>query len=660
VVSRILARKLSRDLWRQRWQFLAVALIIAIGIAVYVAASDAYRNLQQSFDRAYATQLLPDAILSGPGAADLRDQAQELPGEPVVAARRQGDVGIRINGHTLLGRVVGMPAQRQPAVSRLAVRSGSLPGAGEVVVEQHLTDHYRLRPGDTVQLLTPTGWRTMRVSGSALSTEYFWPARSQQEIMTTPEHFGVVFATDRDVQEVLADPVDQLLLYARDRDAAPALTSSASRLAQTEGLLFASRDDQPSYRALQDDVEAVGTFANLLPWLFLAAAVLGTYVLLSRLVAAQRAVIGTLAANGVSSRSLRQHYLAYGVAAGLAGAVPGLVGGYYLGGWFTTQYTDALGLPLHVTSLHPVSLVVGAAVGTAAAALAAWAPARAAARTSPAEAMRVSLPGVHGGLSLAERIAPPLRRLPARWRMTLRGILRNRRRTVLTVLGVAVSVSLVMVFAGLRDTVATVIDRQYGAIQLEDAEVRTAPDAAAAVLTALRADPGVAAAEPFGRYDVTLGAAGRQYQTLLLALPPETQMHRFTSGDSERTLPAEGVLLGQGARETLGVEVGELITVAVTQTGQRLPERVVGLVDEPMNPVAYMSMRHLSQTTAAPAPSGVLLKLKSAAAEETVSGRVAAMPGVVAYLSTATVATAMRETFTLYDALVGLMLAFAA
>jgi putative ABC transport system permease protein len=36
------------------------------------------------------------------------------------------------------------------------------------------------------------------------------------------------------------------------------------------------------------------------------------------------------------------------------------------------------------------------------------------------------------------------------------------------------------------------------------------------------------------------------------------------------------------------------------------------------------------------------------------------MPGVVAYLSTATVATAMREAFTLYDALVGLMLAFAA
>ena len=53
------------------------------------------------------------------------------------------------------------------------------------------------RQQDTIELLSPTGWRSMRVSGSALSTEYFWPARSQQEILTTPEHFGVVFVTAR-------------------------------------------------------------------------------------------------------------------------------------------------------------------------------------------------------------------------------------------------------------------------------------------------------------------------------------------------------------------------------------------------------------------------------------------------------------------------------
>lgn len=86
MVSRILLQKLRRDLWRQHWQFLATVVVIGIGVAVYVAATDAYANLQQSFDRAYATQLLPDVVISGPGASGLHDTARDT-------SRRPGDRG---------------------------------------------------------------------------------------------------------------------------------------------------------------------------------------------------------------------------------------------------------------------------------------------------------------------------------------------------------------------------------------------------------------------------------------------------------------------------------------------------------------------------------------------------------------------------------------
>ena len=66
MVNGVLSRKLRRDVWRQRTQFLAVVVVVAIGIAVFVAASDAYRNLKDSFATAYASQRLPDVVLSGP------------------------------------------------------------------------------------------------------------------------------------------------------------------------------------------------------------------------------------------------------------------------------------------------------------------------------------------------------------------------------------------------------------------------------------------------------------------------------------------------------------------------------------------------------------------------------------------------------------------
>jgi putative ABC transport system permease protein len=101
VVSGVLARKLRRDVWRQRTQFGAVVVIVAIGVAVFVAANDAYRNLKDSFATAYATQRLPDVVLSGPNADALVNDAARLPGEPVVTTRTQQDSGARIADHTL-------------------------------------------------------------------------------------------------------------------------------------------------------------------------------------------------------------------------------------------------------------------------------------------------------------------------------------------------------------------------------------------------------------------------------------------------------------------------------------------------------------------------------------------------------------------------------
>ncbi|KZS59631.1 hypothetical protein A4G27_12300 [Mycobacterium kansasii] len=651
-MSRILLRKVRRDLWRQRSQFLAAAVVMGIGVAVFVGATDAYANLQQSFARVYATQLLPDVVISGPGVFGLDEAARNLPGHPSIGLRQQADVSIRINGRTLFGRAVGVPVATQPTVSKLALRSGALPARGSVLVDEHLAAHYALHPGSTVELLGTSGWHPVSVSGSAVSTEYLWPARSRAETVTTPEYFGVVFVPAPDMVQFAARPAAQLLAYAHDRDQAPALVTAATELARSHGLVVTSRDELPSYSFLRDGMGSVRKFARLLPWVFLVAAVVGTQVLLSRLVVAQRAVIGTLSANGLSGRKILGHYLTYGVAVGLVGATAGILGGYVLGGWYTAQYTQALGLPQRATSLYPSSLIIGAVASAAASALAAWAPARAASRMTPAEAMRISPPSVRGRISIAERLLPPLRRMPTRWRMTVRGITRNRRRTILTVAGVVSSVCLVMVFAGMRDTVNGVIDRQYGEVELQDAQVITAAGAADAVAGTLRADPQVATAEPFTRLDVSVQGRNKPYDTLLIALPRATQMHRFTSGRSSRSLPTDGVLLGKGLRAILGVAVGDPISITNAQNGIRLEQSVAGFVDEPMSPVVYVA----SEQVPALAPSGVLLKLAPGINQNVKGQDVTTLPGVVAYVPTDSISATVRTSFSLYNVLVALTL----
>jgi putative ABC transport system permease protein len=657
-VSRTLRRKVRRDVGKEFWRFSAIAVVVAIGVAVFVAATDGYRNLDQSFTRAYAAQKLPDAVLSGPGVAELRSRALAMPGNPLVEVRHQADVGIRINGHALYGRAVGIPESAQPSVSTLDLRGGSLPHTGQLLVEQHLIDHYHLHPADSVELLGDHGWQAFTVSGSALSTEYLWPARSSQEILTTPEDFGVVFMPDSAVEQLLPRPIEELAVYARDRSDANALVAATGDLARSTGAQFVPRDQQASYRTLQDDVTQFGTLARILPWLFLAAVVLSTYVLLARIVAAQRAVVGTLVANGLSPAELRRHYLGYGLACAVMGIPPGLIGGYLLGEWITLKYTEALKLPLHVTSMHPVTYVLAAVAAAAVALLAAVMPAEMAARMQPAEAMRVAPPMDGGRRSLIERLVPAVNRLPARWRMMLRAILRNRRRTIFTAVGVAVSVILVMVFAGMRDTLPGMVHRQFGQIERQDGEVVVSAPAER-VIASLHADPDVTAAEPYSSKDVTVSAGPRRYQTLLIGLDAHTRMHAFTAQSGSDSLSDDGVLLGVGLRDLLSLKVGDDIAVTMPQSGHRIRERVAGFVDEPFSPVVYISTQRLNTDAGRVPNNGVLVTLRPGANSRAAGDAIAAVPGVVAYRSTTALASTMRDAFSLYDTLVGIMLAFA-
>jgi putative ABC transport system permease protein len=345
--------------------------------------------------------------------------------------------------------------------------------------------------------------------------------------------------------------------------------------------------------------------------------------------------------------------------AGVSAAVPGIAAGYWLGGWFTGLYTEAIGLPLKVVSLHPASLVIGPAAGILAAALAAWGPARAAAAVPPAEAMRVT-PSGHGRRSWLEAVVPPLRRLPARWRMVVRGLGRNRRRTLFTIVGVAVPLSLVMVFAGLRDTVSDVLDRQFAHVDVADGQLYAVPGQAERLLEAARADASVAVVEPFARAPAALASADQRYDTLLLALPSDVTLHRFTDRDgSDLSLSDDGgLLLGEGLRRLLDLKVGDSVSVNLAD-GTRLSEPVAGFVDEPMTPIAYVSLAHLDAVAGGPTTNGALVRLEPGADQEAAAHRLGALPGSAAYFDNAQAEATMRESFDLMDVLLGVMLAFA-
>lgn len=651
----VLRRAIPRDLRRHRWQYVAIGATVAIGVALFAASNDAFTNLQASYARTYERLAFADMTVTGGDVAGFVEQARTVDGVAEVVDRRRADVPIRIGGeHSLLGRVSEIPDDGRPLVDRLDIVEGSTAtaGSGSVVLERHLAEHFALGPGDVVEMYSAGSWAPFDVSGVAASAEYIWPARSRQDVLTSSDDFGVAFASG-DVVDEVASATEQQALIRFDPGADPvAVEARLRQLADGSGASSVElRADQPSNAALQEDVAGFGEISFLFPVLFLGSAAMATFVLQGRLIRSQRAQIATLRANGLSTSTVVAHHLAEGVVVTGVAGVAGLVVGLPLGRLVTGVYTDAISVPDTVTNFHWTTVVVALLLAAATGLIATAAPAIAAARTTPGEALRGEVPTGGGGRSLIERLVPPLHRLPARWRMTLRGIGRNKRRAATTGIGVVLALTLVLASWGMVDTVDILLERQFGTIQLQDAQLVVSGSAASAIADIERV-PGVDRVEPVLDVPVTIGFDGASYATELIALEPDTQMHSFGSAG----LPDSGFVVGRSLASVLGVTTGDVVVVDVGAATITAP--IVSFVDEPLGTLVYTSLPSAESVVGPSAVDSLLVTFTEGADTAAMRETLSAVPSVIAYVDSRGLYDTARGLLSLFYAFVAVMLVF--
>ena len=665
---RLLRRSLRRDL-RARWaQFAAVGVTIVLGVALFGASFDAFQNLTASYQKMYQELSFADLVAAGGPVQEVAAAGSAVPGVDATTVRAVGEVPVRIGAHDQLARIIGLPADGRPAVDGVLVMRGTNldPARGDqVLVEQHLAGARNLEPGDTMDVMTADGWRTVTVAGIVASPEYLWPARSRQEVLTPFDQWGVLFGPGALVEALPPTTIQRQVLFTLVQDAPDGALGALESAALGAGAVSTEpRDQQPSSSALQEDVNGFGELSIAFPAMFLLAGALALAVLLGRMVASQRAQIGMLLATGFARRAILRHYLTFGLLVGLVGSVLGVILGSLAAATISRLYTATISVPITVIQVRPLTIAMGLVMGTVAGAAAAYLPARRAARTSPAEAMRGELPAGHGTVSLVERLVPPVRRLPTRWLVSLRGLGRSPRRTMSTILGIALATMLILVSWGMIDTVQVLLDRQFGLVQRQDAAVLLAtPMPAAELGTTLLVD-GVAAAEPELDAQGAIVHGDARYATTIVGLLPDTTMHGFIAPDgSTLALPERGILLGAAMRDRLHVGIGDDVDVDLGGGNVTLLP-VAGFVDEPFGTYAYASLGTVAtltgQAASDPQVSSALVRYRQGADPTAVADRLGALPGVAAVVASRGLYDLAQQLMGLFYVFVGVMLVFGA
>lgn len=227
----------------------------------------------------------------------------------------------------------------------------------------------------------------------------------------------------------------------------------------------------------KQDTERMDALSVVVPLFFFLVAILVTMTSMTRLVESDRQYIGTLKALGYGNGAIAARYLAYAVSASLLGGIAGVFAGYnvfprVIFSAYSIMYT----LPPIIIKYDVFYSVTSTLIAVACAAIPALAVCLKSVISAPAQLMRPASPP-KGKRTLIEHITPVWKRLNFSQKVAVRNLFRYKKRFIMTVVGVAGCTALMFTGFGLRDSITTIVAKQYDTIHQYDLKIDLKKDA---------------------------------------------------------------------------------------------------------------------------------------------------------------------------------------
>jgi putative ABC transport system permease protein len=598
---RSLDRKLLRDLWHLRGQVFATALVVACGVASFVAMRSTYDSLLSSRDRYYTEYRFADIFANLKRAPEpTRRQLSEIPGVAEVQTRVTGKVTLDLPDlpEPAQGKVISIVPDENGTLNRLFLSTGRMPERArpdEVIVSGAFAEANRLHPGDELRAVMNGRLRRLNIVGVALSPEYIYEIRPG-DIFPDNRRFGIIWMGHGAAAAAfqLADSFnDVAVALAPDADEGEVIAGIDRILQPYGGSGAYGRADQYSHRFISNELAELQVHGTVIPAIFLGVTAFLLHLVLSRLVAVEREQIGLLKAFGYGSAEVGMHYLKLSVAAIAGGIALGIILGAIMGSGMNALYGEFFHFPIVQFTLPWSVVVLSVVISLAAAAAGAIAAVRSAVALPPAEAMRPEPPAAFRAGFLE---SSGLRKhFSAEWRIVARNIIRRPAKSLLSSVGISLSVALLFIGFYFFDAIGKIVNVQFQNVQREDVEVsfnEPRPGRAALELASM---PGVSRVETYRAVPAVLRFGNHSRRAAVMGLSNGSELRRIVDKDLNTfSLPPDGIVLGMTIAESLRVRQGDRIILEVTEGRRPVREvPVTAIVEELLGLGTYMEISAL-------------------------------------------------------------------
>jgi putative ABC transport system permease protein len=588
-----------------RGQVVTIALVVAAGVAVFVASVSTYNSLRASRDRFYTEARFPEVFVTLKRAPlSILPRVSEIPGvlaaEPRIA--RDAIVDWPASVLPVSARLVSISHAGDEILSRLHLRRGSAPPPGDsrnAVINEAFAEANSVRLGADLRVLLNGRLQSFHISGIGLSPEHVYAVKPGLPI--PDDRVYAVLWVDRSAAEAAFDMKgafdDLAVSLAPGTDPKPVI-ADLDRLLDPYGSVGAiERRDQASNRFLEDELSQQEVMSITVPLVFFGVAAFLMNVVLGRIVAAQREQIAALKALGFATTPLVLHYLKLVAIIVFLGSAVGIGAGFAFGKAMIASYRSFFTLPDLTFELSSFSALAAFIISFTAASLGVITALRSVVNTAPAVAMRPPAP-VRFRRSAVESFWSGQTPTPRRM-MMLRNVAGRPLRTLLSVVGIALAVPMVVLGLFWRDAIDQMVEVQFNLVDRGNITVTFAHPLDATIIGDLAREPGVLVVEGQRTVPVRLRAGYRTYLTSVTGLHSGSELRRpHDAALRPIDVSPEGITLTRRLAERLGVSPGDNVTVEVLEGRRRqrdLP--VTASVDEAIGMASYMELDALNRMT---------------------------------------------------------------
>lgn len=238
-------------------------------------------------------------------------------------------------------------------------------------------------------------------------------------------------------------------------------------------LITLTRDENASILSFDSACKSMAALAVVFPLIFFLVAALVSLTTMTRMVEEQRIQSGTFRALGYDKKDVINQYLIYSFLATFFASVLGMVlGVYFFPGIIYFLYHKMLfsvGAPI-IVRFSAFICVQTFVISVAITMIVTYIVVRQELNETPSNLLRPKPPKI-GKRIILERITFIWKRLSFNQKVTMRNIFRYKKRFFMSIIGIAGCTALIVVGFGIKNSISTLADKQYGNIWVYDGVV---------------------------------------------------------------------------------------------------------------------------------------------------------------------------------------------